>query len=94
MKKRTVIAILLMSYFLYGCSSVEEKESMQESFVGQTTESLVKALGEPKYWIDTTFDDERESVTLVYASTNPSLNCVESYKIDRRSQTIIDYACR
>jgi len=94
MKKRTVIAMVLFGYFLHGCSSLEEKQSMQEKFVGKTTDALVEAIGEPKYWIDTTFDDERASVTLVYATTDPSLGCVESYKVDRRSQMILEYACR
>lgn len=94
MIKPTVITVLLTSCFLNGCSSIDEKEGDPEGFVGKTTAALFAAIGEPKYSIDTTFDDERASRTLVYATTNPSLGCVESYKIDSQSQTIIDYACR
>jgi len=88
-----VIVALLTSVFLYGCASVEEKKDVS-NFVGQKKAALIKAIGKPKYSIDTTFDDDRASRTLVYAATDPSRGCVESYKIDSQSQIVIDYACR
>ncbi len=93
MIKPTLITALLTTYVLYGCSSMEEKEDAPH-FVGKKKAELIEAIGEPKYSIDSTFDDPRASRTLVYATTNPKLRCVESYKIDSHSQTVIDYACR
>ena len=94
MKKTTLITALLTSYLLYGCSSIDEKENLQGSLVGKKKAELIKAIGEPKYSIDSTFDDEYASITLVYATTDPSLGCVESYKIETRTETVLEYACR
>jgi len=95
MIKPTLIVAFLTSYLLYGCASMEDREyEKRGAFIGEKKEVLIAAIGEPKYTIDSTFDDMYASKTLVYASADPSLNCVESYKIELRSNVVVDYACR
>jgi len=94
MKKIILSTTLLASTILVGCSAIDEKGDYKNSFVGQKKADLIKAIGEPKYSIDSTFDDQYASRTIVYATTDPSLGCVESYKIETQTQTVLEYKCR
>ena len=94
MKKTILLTIIFASSLLFGCTTVDEKESYNKSFVGKAKAELFKALGEPKYSFDTTFDDEHASRTFVYATTDPKRSCVESFKIESQSGIILSYNCR
>jgi len=94
MNKSTVIAALLIGNLQYGCAAVDEKDiDLTEGFIGETKEALIAALGEPKYSIDSTFDDAHASRTYIFPM-NPKVGCVESYKIETESSRVIEYACR
>jgi len=93
MIKPTVGVVFMGSLLLYGCQSLDKRGDARKSFIGEKKEVLIAALGEPKYTIDTTFDDAYASTTFIYP-TNPKVGCVESYKIEVRSGKVIDYSCR
>jgi len=93
MIKSTVAVVCMGSLLLYGCQSLDEREGARKSFIGKKKEALIAELGEPKYTIDTTFDDAYASTTFIYP-VNPKVGCVESYKIEARSGKVIDYSCR
>jgi len=92
MRKIAVVTILLSSCLLFGCASTEEKVDPKASFVGKKVDVLIAAIGEPKYTIDSTFDDYVASRTLVYP-TGSTRGCIESYKVEVKSNVIIDYVC-
>jgi len=92
MKNIAVVTVLLSGCLLFGCASTEEETDPKASFVGKTIDALISAIGEPKYTIDSTFDDHVASKTLVYP-TGQARGCIESYKVEVKTNVIIDYAC-
>ena len=93
MKIQTMVIVVLSTLLLFGCASAKKKTT-KPNYVGVKKEVLIAAIGEPRYSIDTTFDDPDPSRTLVYPVTDPKQTCVESYKIDTRTSRVIAYACR
>jgi len=87
-----VSTVLFGCCLLFGCASTEEKTDLKASFVGKKIDVLIAAVGKPKCTIDSTFDDDVASRTYVYP-TSATRGCIESYKVEVKSNIIVDYVC-
>lgn len=94
MKLATIVTILLTSYLLFGCSaSTPTKPSGPNSLIGKQKETLVAALGQPKYVLNASAPGAPLTRSYVYDITENGTSCAASYLVDVKTSKIISYSC-